>query len=212
MGPQKALRKEWGESQGDTPHLRPQSVVSVCSDIKLSSLQLQQWNPLPRVVGTRVSWFSGESSCGSVCQVLGGGPLCGPLLLLCTRWGLGSDPSGNWGSRHRLDGHPWCTGRQGSNLKVPPLGACRVWGTDVAGGLSHSPAPCSCHLAGKLGEQGVTCRAGPGEEVQPSAISLSLQRGPGDALHGDFRASLPEFQAQLWGLQAVWPLESSFHL
>lgn len=25
--------------------------------------------------------------------------------------GLGNDPWGNWGSRHRLDGQPWCMGR-----------------------------------------------------------------------------------------------------
>lgn len=76
----------------------------------------------------------------------------------------------------------------------------------MAGGLSHIPEPCSRHLAGKLGEQGVTCRAGPGEEVQPSAVSLSLQsgpEGPEEALHGDSRVRLPGFPAQLWGLQAV---------
>lgn len=73
----------------------------------------------------------------------------------------------------------------------------------MAGGLSHSPAPCGRRLAGKLGEQGVTCRAGPGEEVQPSAVSLRLQRGPEEALRGDSRASLPGFQAQLRGLKAV---------
>lgn len=110
-GSPKAPWKEGGESQGDAPHLRLQSVVSVCSDIKLSSLQLQQWSPLPWWLGAHVPLFFGESSCGSECQVLGGGPLCGPLLLLRTRWGLGNDPSGNWGSRHRLDGQPWCMGR-----------------------------------------------------------------------------------------------------
>lgn len=35
-------------------------------------------------------------------------PSAAPLR---TRWGLGNDPSGNWGSRHRLDGQPWCMGR-----------------------------------------------------------------------------------------------------